>query len=222
VLYRFRGGTDGVNPQAGLTIGGSGALYGTTVLGGKYGYGTIFQLRPTQHGGRWAETVLYNLGGVDGSYPYLGLLVGKDGALYGTNAGGSATPNGNVFSITPPAAAEGAWTYHVLYTFEADSDGVEPLGIVPWGRNGALLGITTGGGIGYGTVFGLIPPMVPGGAWTKKTLYRFTGGKSGGQPVQGLTIGKEGEIYGIDYSGGILSPPCDTYNGCGTVFALTL
>ena len=56
VLYRFKGGTDGRNPSATLTCDGSGAIYGTTFLGGSgkctnkfgtlVGCGTVFKLAP--------------------------------------------------------------------------------------------------------------------------------------------------------------------------------
>ena len=35
VLYRFRGGADGESPMATLTMDASGALYGTTLFGGR-------------------------------------------------------------------------------------------------------------------------------------------------------------------------------------------
>jgi uncharacterized repeat protein (TIGR03803 family) len=44
VLYKFHG-PDGAGPN-GLTIDSKGNLYGTTVAGGKYGYGTAFQFVP--------------------------------------------------------------------------------------------------------------------------------------------------------------------------------
>ena len=45
VLYSFKGPyvSDGANPQAGV-IEVNGTLYGTTRLGGKYGYGTVYSL----------------------------------------------------------------------------------------------------------------------------------------------------------------------------------
>jgi len=51
VLYSFAGGLDGAHPWAGLVADGSGALYGTTVLGGSSacgggGCGTVFRLKP--------------------------------------------------------------------------------------------------------------------------------------------------------------------------------
>jgi uncharacterized repeat protein (TIGR03803 family) len=45
VLHRFSG-PDGCAPAGNLAIDQSGNLYGGTVLGGKYGYGAVFELTP--------------------------------------------------------------------------------------------------------------------------------------------------------------------------------
>src|SRR5581483_5795778 len=44
VLYSFAGGSDGANPEAGLTQGSDGNLYGATYLGGASALGTVFRL----------------------------------------------------------------------------------------------------------------------------------------------------------------------------------
>ncbi|HEX4078802.1 MAG TPA: choice-of-anchor tandem repeat GloVer-containing protein [Rhizomicrobium sp.] len=41
-------------PNCDLVVDSTGAIYGTTVQGGAYGYGTVFEL--TQSGGVWTET----------------------------------------------------------------------------------------------------------------------------------------------------------------------
>src|SRR5438045_9035051 len=50
----------------------AGNIYGTTVLGGEFGGGTVFQLSPTPNG--WEHTVPYSFTVVtDGDAPYQGV-----------------------------------------------------------------------------------------------------------------------------------------------------
>jgi uncharacterized repeat protein (TIGR03803 family) len=105
VLYRFKGGKDGANPQAGL-ISAGGALFGTTTEGGAacsdYGCGTIFEA--TAAG---AERVLYAFKGIpDGAYP-TSQLTEVNGALYGVTPNGGAQcdapsgpDTGTIFELT--------------------------------------------------------------------------------------------------------------------------
>jgi uncharacterized repeat protein (TIGR03803 family) len=104
VLYSFTGGSDGINPFAGLIFDKEGALYGTTVNGGSGNVGTVFKLTPPAKGRKiWTETVLYSFraGGSDGISPEAGLIFDKLGALYGTtyygayNVSGSTMIKGN-------------------------------------------------------------------------------------------------------------------------------
>jgi uncharacterized repeat protein (TIGR03803 family) len=60
VIHTFKNnGVDGSGPLAGLTIDASGNLYGTTVGGGTYGYGVVFELVPRGNG-RWTEAILHS------------------------------------------------------------------------------------------------------------------------------------------------------------------
>jgi uncharacterized repeat protein (TIGR03803 family) len=45
LLYTFGSGTDGNGPQ-GLLLYSGGNLYGSTIFGGKYGFGTVFRITP--------------------------------------------------------------------------------------------------------------------------------------------------------------------------------
>jgi uncharacterized repeat protein (TIGR03803 family) len=47
ILHNFsNSGGDGIVPQAGLIFGGGGNLYGTTVGGGAFNYGTVIEIKP--------------------------------------------------------------------------------------------------------------------------------------------------------------------------------
>jgi uncharacterized repeat protein (TIGR03803 family) len=153
VLYGFTG-SDGAHPHAGLIADATGALYGTTWLGGTAGYGTVFKLTPPAASGWtwWTETVLHNFTGSDGAEPLAGLIADAAGALYGTTRYGGASGRGTVFKLTPPAASGGSWTETVLHGFNG-SDGDTPLAGLLADATGALYGTTEWGGPGgYGTV----------------------------------------------------------------------
>src|SRR2546422_2257115 len=80
VVYSFAGDEDGEYPSTELVLDGTGNLYGTTVQGGDFGGGTVFQLTPSG-----THTVLYSFkAGADGGQPYGGVTLDAHGNLYGT------------------------------------------------------------------------------------------------------------------------------------------
>ena len=125
-IYSFDNG-GGCYSLAPVTAGPGGVLYGTTNAGGSgtvcvAGCGTVFQLTPPSvAGGAWTEAVVYSFTGIngDGASPAAGVVLGKNGVLYGpTTYGGSATSGspctylgasgcGTVFQLTPPAMPGG-------------------------------------------------------------------------------------------------------------------
>jgi uncharacterized repeat protein (TIGR03803 family) len=100
-VYRFQGGADGEHPWAGLIADSSGALYGTTQLGGTSNIGTVFKLTPA--GTSYVESVLYSFTNKgDGGRPYGALVRDATGALYGTTgSGGSPLSGGTAFKLVP-------------------------------------------------------------------------------------------------------------------------
>jgi uncharacterized repeat protein (TIGR03803 family) len=164
VLHRFVGRDqdgDGASPVAGLAISKSGALYGTTQWGGISRNGTVFELKPPETaGGAWTYNVLHkftsHIG--DGAEPTAGLVIGKDGTLYGTTLKGGAWGKGTVFKLT---VSSGKWIETVLYSFTGhNGDGAIPgcIGHLFLDGNGALYGTTEfGGASNSGTVFKLKP-----------------------------------------------------------------
>jgi len=100
-LHSFGKDKDGEAPQAGVVRDSAGNLYGTTLDGGAYGYGTVFKLTPETNG-KWTEKVLHSFGkDKDGASPYAGLIFDADGNLYGTTSQGGTDNSGTVFEITP-------------------------------------------------------------------------------------------------------------------------
>ena len=114
-----------------------------------------------------------------------------------------------------PALAS-AQTETVIHAFQsADKyDGFNPNASLIADANGALYGTTTTGGKhGWGTVFKLVPPAAPGGAWTQDVLYSFTGGADGSEPSPGSLLLKGNSLYGTTSQGGS--------NGVGVAYELT-
>ena len=219
VLYGFGSApNDGSLPYARLVIDKNGNLYGTTYTGGANNLGTVFELSPpVVEGGAWAETVLHAFGGApnDASLPYAGLVVDKKGNLYGTTNEGGAYSFGSVFKLSLPAEKGGAWTETVLYSFGSQSgDGVNPFGSLIMDKKGNLYGTTTGGGAYfYGEVFKL-SCAEESGAWAETVLYSLGSySVDGAYPFDGLTMDKEGNLYGTTTGGGKYS--------FGTVFEMS-
>jgi uncharacterized repeat protein (TIGR03803 family) len=217
VLYTFPTQPD---PLAGVyqphvVIGKNLVLYGTICLGGENNAGAVFSLSPPgPSGGAWTYTQLYSFGGYtdDGVGPYMGVVIGADGVLYGSTAYGGSSNGGTIFSLTPPASPGGAWTEAVLHDFPLVSSHNAWPGPLALGEDGTLYGTTQFGGASVvGTAYALKPPATPGGAWTEVLLHAFTG--SDGSGPTGLALAGGGVLYGTTSLGGAY--------GAGTVFALT-
>ncbi len=194
--------TDGSGPAAGLIFDQKGNLYGTTVGGGAYGYGTAFEL--TAEG---QETVVHSFcaqGGFfcpDGSGPVAGLIFDQKGNLYGTTVGGGAYGYGTAFELT----AEGQET--VLYSFCAQNsggknctDGAGPKAGLVFDQKGNLYGTTDEGGDSYS---GVVFKVTPEGQET--VLYSFCTQDhcyDGLFPVAGLVLDQRGNLYGTTGEGG--------------------
>ncbi len=80
----------------------AGNLYGTTLLGGDWGYGTVFKF-DTSHN----LTTIYSFtGGADGGNPDGGVVVDSTGNIWGSTSNGGSAPApggyGTLFVISPP------------------------------------------------------------------------------------------------------------------------
>ena len=222
VLYAFQGGSDGYFPDGNVVMDQGGNIYGTTGGGGIYnsscaeGCGTIFQVQPNGT----KETIYQFQGGSDGVGPKGGLIADAAGNLYGTtDEGGGCSDSqfgcGTVFEVTPEGQES------ILYSFQGGVDGFEPFAGVIMDGAGNLYGTTMdGGGAGCcGVVF-----EVPAGGGSENVLYTFRGGSDGANPVAGVIMDANDNLYGTTEVGGGTGTGCKKVlfgNGCGTVFKLT-
>jgi hypothetical protein len=230
VLYSFKSGKDGANPNGGLVFDSKGVIYGTTYFGGNEtgecsggvggtGCGTVFALQPPgTRGGAWTNKVLHRFNGQDGATPAAGVVFGGNGNLYGTTYAGAVSGNGAVFELAAPTGGSTPWKETVLHRFSGQNDGENPTAGLILDANGNLYGATEYGNSFSGTAFRLTPPKKNGNTWTLVILYGFTGSPDGAQPAASLTFDKHGKIYGTTQKGG--TGTCSFY-GCGTVFEVS-
>lgn len=130
-----------------------------------------------------------------------------NGVFYST---GGANTCGAIIALEPPSAPGLEWTESTIYTFTGiNGDGCGPEQPPAAGPNGALYGITSGGGDSiWGTVYQLQPPATAGGAWTENILYSFPTITT---PL-GLMVGSDGVLYVGCQNGGD--------HGTGAIFKL--
>lgn len=223
ILYSFGEGTsDGLAPASGVTRNPNGTLYGTTVQGGAYGLGTVYEL--TESKSAWSETVLYSFtGGGDGGEPFSGVILDDQGRLDGTASAGGypycAGGCGTVYQLIPPSSRGAAWNISVLYAFTGGGDGGGPIGGVVSDSGGTLLGTASEGGNancpgGCGTVYELTRAPHQS-AWTENTLYQFAGGTTdGASPVASLLLTDGNDAFGLTETGGA--------SDAGTLFRIKL
>lgn len=196
LLYSFKGGKDGCQPQTGMTFGQTqGTIFGTTLGGGASGNGTVFSMKESQ--GSWTEKVIYAFAGTsDGQHP-TDFRVDAKGNLFGLAAGGQYG-QGVVFELTK---SFDHWREKTIYSFTGGSDGATPIGLHIDLTTGTIYGSTQfGGTYGEGTVFKLAHS---GGGWSESVLHSFGGPGDGAYPVSRPIQDKvSGNIYGTTNQGG--------------------
>jgi uncharacterized repeat protein (TIGR03803 family) len=153
-------------------------------------------------------------GGSDGARPFAPLIADDSGALYGTTGNGGTLGNGIIFKLTPPKFDQTSWNLQPIWNFTGGADGSEPDASLIFDKAGALYGTTyVGGASGLGVVFKLTPPRFGQTSWSQQTLWSFTGGSDGGDPLAAVIADQAGALYGTTNQGGSQSN--------GVVFKLT-
>jgi uncharacterized repeat protein (TIGR03803 family) len=191
------------DPWGALVQGLDGDFYGTAAGNN---HGTVYKVTPSGK-----VTTIYQFCSqpncADGSSPFAGLLLAKNGNFYGTTAFGG-TGGGTIFELTP------AGRLTTIYSFRAQliTDAQEPYGGLVQSPNGSLYGTTRiGGAYNQGTVF----RITPGGQLN--ILHSFCAAgppcADGQQPEAAMVLGPNGNFYGTTIGGGA--------NAWGTIFEIT-
>ena len=171
--------TEGQYPQSAVIQASDGNFYGTTLLGGKSGHGTVYKIDSAG-----AMTVLHEFSGSlssDGGNPYASLIQGVDGYLYGT------TSYGTLFKID---------TSGTSFTTLNSSLSTPYSGVIQ-GTDGRLYGTTSAGGSGnVGTVY-----VINSDGTGFTTLHSLTVAE-GTSPQAGVIQASDGSLYGATTGGG--------------------
>jgi len=191
VLHSFtdQNGDGGV-PQSGVTLDKKDNVYGTTQIGGTYGWGTLYEITAA---GKYS--ILYNFaGGSDGLYPWNPPVLDKKGNLYGTTENGGSGGYGTVYMFDPKTSKK-----TILHNFYGGtSDGASPMdGALVFDTEGNIYGTTMGGGtVGSGTIY----ELTADGTFT--ILHSFTDQPDGDDPEGNVVFDKAGNLYTTTYGGG--------------------
>ena len=172
-------GSNGSGPLAGVTLDGSGNVYGTTYAGGS----TLFEIGS----GSGTLTTLASFGAYE---LRAAVVLDASGNLYGTTVSGGASADGTVFEL-----ATGSSTITTLCTFDG-TNGRYPSAVSLDGA-GNLYGVTSAGGTaGEGTAF-----EIAQGSSAVSTVATFSG-LNGSGPHSAPALDASGNLYGTTYAGG--------------------
>lgn len=206
-LFSGAPNSDGARPHGALVQDEAGTLYGTAQQGGPQGGGTVFKLNADGSG----YQVLHAFGPMremfrsEGGASPCGIVLGKDGLLYGAATLGGADGKGLIFRLRTDG---GGFTTLHLFGAVKGKDNVNDGGALPgsapvFGQDGNLYGTANiGGKTGYGLLFRLSPN---GERFT--ILHQFqregTGFEANGVfPEGALVPAKDGSLYGSTRQGG--------------------
>ena len=228
-LHSFSGGGNGgVYPHVGILV--SNTLYGSAVIGGSSGNGTVFAFNidgsgftnvhsfkasGTNHSGIYTNS--------DGNQPIAGLILSGN-TLFGTTTAGGTNGSGTVFAVNIDGS--GFTNVHSFKASCTNSSGIytNSDGASPWGGlvlsgntlygttarggtsgSGALFTVNTDG-TGFRNVYSFSATSGP------RDAYGYGTNSDGVWPWAGLILSAN-TLYGTTYLGG--------NSGAGTVFAVS-
>ena len=182
-----------------LILASDGNMYGTTIGGGTFNGGTVFQFSPSTK----KVKIIFNFH-TEWS-PYGPLMQGADNALYGTCSAGGTGAGGALFRVTTGGV------YKVLVNFTSGGvNGATPYAGVVQGSDKFLYGVTSaGGGNGLGVFYKV---STTGTGYT--VLHNF-GTVDGDTPFSTPFLHTNGTIYGTAFHGG-------SHTAYGTIYSMNV
>ncbi|OFY36138.1 MAG: hypothetical protein A2W91_04960 [Bacteroidetes bacterium GWF2_38_335] len=174
----------------------NGKLYGLSIGGGTFNYGSIYEYNPISD--TLIELFYFN-GEETGKAPYGNLVMSDEGILYGMTCNGGSFDYGVIFKFDPINKV-----YTKIFDFNW-SKGIHPYGSLFIAENGKLYGMTSAGGANNKGV------LFEYDTYTEeyKIKVDFDGANKGKTPY-GSLIEFNNKFYGLTKNGGI-------YN-CGVLF----
>ena len=146
-----------------------------------------------------------------------GLILGQDAAFYGCGSGGT-------WRLSSSASGKPPWNFRVI---DKNLCGYKP----PVGdRSLNLYAVEDHAGQCTRSIFGdhrcgqvvrLSPPAAGQTNWRTSILYQFKGDLDGDYPVESVTGGPNGVLYGVTSAGGGDTTTECQPDGCGAVYKLT-
>lgn len=186
---------NGENPSGKLFPAVNNKLYGTTVYGGPFDKGTLFEIDLTNYN----KTKLIDFNSTNGARPYGGIMQASNGKLYGMTAEGGNSNHGVIYEYN-----YGNNTYSVVHHFNSFT-GSKPNGeLIEF--NGKLWGLTLEGGINnLGVLFEFDPTT---NILTKKIDFDNA---NCNKPYGSLTLSLNGIMYGLGSAA--------SSSSCGGIFS---
>jgi uncharacterized repeat protein (TIGR03803 family) len=180
-------GSGGAGTTGGLLRDEAGNLFGTTVRGGKFGGGEIFELSPGAGRDGWDYKRIFSFCSITGcrggAIIWGPLIRDVKGNLYGVTTAGGKGHFGTFFELSPGIPK---WSYNVLYDFCATGGpscaeaqgfnfGLTYAGAstgAPYDGRSPLYGSSAYGGYGFGNLF-MLTPQAGKKKWAFRQRYEF-------------------------------------------------
>jgi uncharacterized repeat protein (TIGR03803 family) len=174
----FDGKDKGAFPSGNMVISANGKLYGMTTYGGIYNQGVIFEYDISTN--MYSKKIDLDSTS-NGALPYGGLVLTKDGKMYGMTTLGGTRNFGILFEYSLETDS-----FIKKVDFDGITTGAYPIGNLTLSSNGNLYGMASAGGVSnLGVLYEFNPTS---DMFSKKFDFN---GSNGSRPLGGLLLVKD-------------------------------